>query len=139
VNLAHPDIRSHPKSLAPLVYLDILARTEHQVTLAALALLGLRGQLDYKDLPANLEQMDILADLVLKETQDFRVTLELQEKMDIPVHQAKFPVCLGLKGLLELLVTMALLARMVSPVVLDIQEKMESQALQDILVTLNVK
>jgi hypothetical protein len=95
--------------------------------------------LDYKDLPANLEQMDILADLVLKETQDFRVTLELQEKMDIPVHQAKFPVCLGLKGLLELLVTMALLARMVSPVALDIQEKMESQALQDTLVTLNVK
>jgi hypothetical protein len=43
VNLAHPDIRSHPKSLAPLVYLDILARTEHQVTLAALALLGLQG------------------------------------------------------------------------------------------------
>jgi hypothetical protein len=95
--------------------------------------------LDYKDLPANLEQMDILADLVLKETQDFRVTLELQEKMDIPVHQAKVPVCLGLKGLLELLVTMALLARMVSPVALDIQEKMESQALQDTLVTLNVK
>jgi hypothetical protein len=59
--------------------------------------------------------------------------------MDIPVHQAKFPVCLGLKGLLELLVTMALLARMVSPVALDIQEKMESQALQDTLVTLNVK
>jgi hypothetical protein len=55
------------------------------------------------------------------------------------VHQAKFPVCLGLKGLLELLVTMALLARMVSPVALDIQEKMESQALQDTLVTLNVK
>jgi hypothetical protein len=95
--------------------------------------------LDYKDLPANLEQMDILADLVLKETQDFRVTLELQEKMDIPVLQAKFPVCQGLKGLLELLVTMALLARMVSPVALDIQEKMESQALQDTLVTLNVK
>ena len=95
--------------------------------------------MDYKDLPANLEQMDILADLVLKETQDFRVTLELQEKMGIPVHQAKFPVCLDLKGLLELLVTMALLARMVSPVVLDIQGKMESLAVLDTLVKLNVK
>ena len=95
--------------------------------------------MDYKDLPANLEQMDILADLVLKETQDFRVTLELQEKMDIPVHQAKFPVCLGLKGLLELLVTMALLARMVSLAALDTQAKMESPELLDTLVKLTTQ
>lgn len=136
VNLAHPAILSHPKSLALLVYPDILARMELQDTLADLALLDLQGRLDYKDLPANPEQMDILEGLVLKATLGFRATLELQEKMDIPVLQAKFPARPGLKGLLELLVTMALLARMVSLVALDIQEKMESLALPDTLVRL---
>jgi len=101
--------------------------------------LDLQERLDYKDLPANLEQMDILEGLVLKAMQDFQATLELQEKMVDLVLQAKFPVRLGLRVQLELLVTMALLAKMVSPVARDIQEKTESLVLPDTQVTLTVK
>jgi hypothetical protein len=131
---AHLDTLSHPRSQAHLVHLATPVKTENQDTMAVPALLVPLDLLDLKGLPANLAPMDILADRDLKETLELLAIAEHQARMDILVPQAKFLVLQDHLDLLVLLATTALLAKMVSLVVLDTQAKTDSPALLDILV-----